>query len=229
MRGGALQLFTRNSAVNPYARRFVSRWRLQGGAEVSDFQTLLEAQVPRLRRYARALTRNRDRADDLVQDTLVRAISKQQLWQEGTNLRAWLFTLMHNQFVNDLRRSQRESGNIDLADIPSSLTAVSDPTASVQLKELEIALGRLSTEQRETILLAGLENFRYEHIAEIFAVPIGTVRSRLSRGREALRRELEGKEMEAPFASEMVASLRSQRASAKRSSNAEYQTVPNGW
>src|SRR5215212_11533202 len=104
---------------------------------MSDFNRRLEEQIPRLRRYARALTRDASRADDLVQDTLMRALAKHQLWQEGTNLRAWLFTLMHNQHVNDVRRSNREGGNVDVADMASVLVATTDPTASRQLRELE--------------------------------------------------------------------------------------------
>src|SRR5207248_9504836 len=123
--------------------------------------------------------------------TLVRALTKQHLWQAGTNLRAWLFTLMHNQFVNDSRRSNREGAAIDVDDVAASLVAVTDPTVSRQLHELERALGELPIEQREVILLVGLEGMRYDHAAEILAVPIGTVRSRLSRARESLRRLLD--------------------------------------
>src|SRR5437763_5428538 len=92
-----------------------------------DFHDLLEPQIPRLRRYARALTRDTQRADDLVQDTLLRALIKQDRWEPGTNLRAWLFTLMHNQYVNDVRRANREAGAIDIDDISSSLVATTDP------------------------------------------------------------------------------------------------------
>ena len=154
-----------------------------------DFHDLLESQIPRLRRYSRALTRDTQRADDLVQDTLVRALMKQDRWEPGTNLRAWLFTLMHNQYVNNVRRATREAGTIDIDDVSSSLVATTDPTASRQLYELERALGQLAAEQREVILLVGLEGFSYEDAAKILAVPVGTVRSRLSRGRESLRRQ----------------------------------------
>ena len=154
-----------------------------------DFHALLEPQIPRLRRYSRALTRDTQRADDLVQDTLVRALMIQDRWEPGTNLRAWLFTLMHNQYVNNVRRANREAGTIDIDDVSSSLVATTDPTASRQLYELEHALGQLAAEQREVILLVGLEGFSYEDAAKVLAVPVGTVRSRLSRGRESLRRQ----------------------------------------
>src|SRR3954466_6058882 len=115
---------------------------------MSEFNGLVEREIPRLRRYARALTRSADRADDLVQETLVRAIAKSHLWQAGTDIRAWLFTIMHNQHVNMVRRAMRDEATADIEQT-SSLAAVSDPTASRQLRELETALARLSAEQRE--------------------------------------------------------------------------------
>ena len=132
---------------------------------MSDFNDLLEAQIPRLRRYARALLRDVTRADDLVQDTLVRALAKQHLWQPGSNLRAWLFTLMHNQHVNNVRQGRREETAVDFDEISSTLIATTDPTAACQLRELDRGLARLPEEQREVIL-----------------------RSRLFRGRESLRK-----------------------------------------
>jgi RNA polymerase sigma factor (sigma-70 family) len=158
---------------------------------MSDFHRLLEAEIPKLRRYARALVRDMDRADDLVQDTLTRALTKQDLWAPGSNLRAWLFTLMHNQHVNSVRRPARESVELDADDMSSMLVATTDPTASCQLRELENALACLRNEEREVILLVGLEGMRYDETAEILGVPIGTVRSRLFRGREALRKLLD--------------------------------------
>jgi RNA polymerase sigma-70 factor, ECF subfamily len=153
-----------------------------------EFDDLVGREIPRLRRYARALTRNADRADDLVQDTLLRAIAKAHLWQPGTDLRAWLFTVMHNQYVNAVRRAIRDDNAVDIDQMSSSLVATTDPTGSRQLQELDRALGRLPEEQRAVILLVGLEGMSYETAAEILSVPVGTVRSRLSRGRDALRR-----------------------------------------
>ena len=158
---------------------------------MSEFHRLIEQQIPKLRRYARALTRNRDRADDLVQDTLGRALVKEQLWQPGTNLRAWLFTIMHNQNVNDVRRDLRESWGLNIEQISSTLTAATDPTATRKMLELERALAQLPLEQQQVILLVGLEAMSYEDTAEILTIPVGTVRSRLSRGREALRKLLD--------------------------------------
>jgi RNA polymerase sigma-70 factor (ECF subfamily) len=154
---------------------------------MSEFHRLVEQEIPRLRRYARALTRSADRADDLVQETLLRAIAKAHLWQTGTDIRAWLFTIMHNQHVNMVRRAMREEATVDIEQMSSSLVATTDPTASRQLRELECALARLPDEQREVILLVGLEGMSYESAAGILSVPVGTVRSRLSRGRDTLR------------------------------------------
>jgi len=155
---------------------------------MTEFARLLEAQLPRLRRYAQALTRDPSRADDLIQDTLIRALAKQHLYQDGTNLRAWLFTIMHNQHVNDILRNAQEGSSLDVDTVAAHLVAVTDPTASRQLRELDEAIGKLAMEQRQVILLIGLEGMSYEETAAILKVPIGTVRSRLSRGREALRR-----------------------------------------
>ncbi len=166
-----------------------------------DFGRLLEEQIPRLRRYARALTRNRSRdtADDLVQATLVRALAKQHLFQPDTDLRAWLFTLLHNQHVNDIRKEMKWGNSVDVDHVSGGLVAASDTSARRQLGELEEAIGKLPIEQRQVILLVGLEGMSYEEVAAILVVPVGTVRSRLSRGRSALRR-LMGMEEEQPEA-----------------------------
>jgi RNA polymerase sigma-70 factor, ECF subfamily len=155
---------------------------------MNDFGRLLEEEIPRLRRYAFALTRSMSGADDLVQDTLVRAIAKQHFWQRGTNLRAWLFTLMHNRNADGIHRSVRE-GIIVGVDEPWPVpTVATDPTEVLSLRDLDRALARIHEEQRRVLLLIGLEGTSYEEAAKILDVPIGTVRSRVSRGREALRK-----------------------------------------
>ena len=133
---------------------------------MSEFHRLIEQQIPRLRRYARALTRNRERADDLVQDTLARALIKEQFWQPGTNLRAWLFTIMHNQNVNNVRQAAREFAVGDIDQISATLPATTDPAASRQMFELERALAQLALEQRQVILLVGLEGMSYQDAAD---------------------------------------------------------------
>jgi RNA polymerase sigma-70 factor (ECF subfamily) len=155
---------------------------------MNNFGRLLEREIPRLRRYARALTRDVSRADDLVQDTLVRAIARQHHWQCGTDLHAWLFTIMHNQNVNGVRRSLREGIAVEFDDKWPFPTAATDPTGRLSLRDLERALARISEEQRRVILLIGLEGTSYEEAATILDVPVGTIRSRVFRGRESLRK-----------------------------------------
>ena len=160
---------------------------------MNEFGRLLESEIPRLRRYARALTRNAATADDLVQSSLIRALEKQHLWQAGSNLQAWLFTILHNQYVNDVRRKMREGMILGSADNEESTSSVEPVVhASLQLRDLERAIGMLSEEQREVLLLVGLEGLRYEQVAAILHVPVGTVRSRLSRARNTLRFLMDG-------------------------------------
>jgi RNA polymerase sigma-70 factor (ECF subfamily) len=153
---------------------------------MNEFTQMLKAQIPRLRRYARALTRDVVRADDLVQSCLTRAVAKQHLWQYGTDLRAWLFTILHNQHVNDVRRGVREGVNVELTEA-STLAVESNAVPTLELRDLETAIGKLPPEQRQVILLVGLEGMAYEEVAKVLKVPVGTVRSRLSRGRDQLR------------------------------------------
>jgi RNA polymerase sigma-70 factor (ECF subfamily) len=157
---------------------------------MADIANSIEALIPRLRRYARALTRNEVAADDLVQDCLVRALAKQHLWQEGTDLRAWLFTMLHNLYVNEVRLAVRqgELANANRSEAHRSLSRAPAQEHSLDLRDLDRALAQLPDEQRTVILMVGLEGMSYEAVADIIGIPVGTVRSRLSRGREALRR-----------------------------------------
>jgi RNA polymerase sigma-70 factor (ECF subfamily) len=153
----------------------------------------LVAAIPRLRRYARVLTGDATRADDLVQETLARGWEKRRLWAAGTDLRAWLFTIMHNVFVNQRATSVREAQNISLDAEGESGAAWQLPVrapqqAHVELIEVLRELGRLPPEQREVLVLAAIEEMRYEEIAAVLSIPVGTVMSRLSRAREKLRR-----------------------------------------
>ena len=156
----------------------------------NQWEELFEAQIPRLRRYARALMKNREYADDLVQDTLERAWLHIDKWQPGSDLRAWLFTVMHNVYVNHVRRHNSGPGFVAWEESDSLRFACEDePTA---LRDLESALMALSPEHREVLLLAGLEQLSYGEIAQILGVPSGTVMSRLSRARERLRLLMSG-------------------------------------
>jgi RNA polymerase sigma-70 factor (ECF subfamily) len=143
--------------------------------------------IPNLRRYARALVGDRDGADDLVQDTLERAVRKFHLWRPG-DLRAWLFSIMHNVFVNQLK-ARRISSDVELDD--SFAAPISSVTLSDVL-DLQRALGCLAPEQREVLLLVALEDMSYADVSRALGIPMGTVMSRLSRGRERLRRALDG-------------------------------------
>ncbi len=154
---------------------------------MADIYRRIEAEIPRLRRYARALTRDISAADDLVQDCLARALSKVHLWQTGTDLRAWLFTILHNQYVNHVRRAVREGAAVALSETEPLLTSQPNQSKRLELRDLERAIAKLPEEQRAVLLLVGLEGMRYEEVAVVLDVPVGTIRSRLSRGREMLR------------------------------------------
>ncbi|MEJ2630331.1 MAG: RNA polymerase sigma factor [Acidihalobacter sp.] len=150
----------------------------------------IEPHIPRLRRYARALLGDRTRADDLVQDTLERALKKFSLWRRGTDLRAWLFTLMHNVYVNQLRTERTTLPWTDELDAPVSARQENLLVA----RDLLAAIDALPPEFREVVLLVGLEEFSYAETARVLGIPQGTVMSRLARGRERLRRALEGEQ-----------------------------------
>lgn len=141
--------------------------------------------IPRLRRYARALVGDAYAADDLVQDTLERAISKRHLWRPNSDLRAWLFTIMHNVFVNQLR-ARRSHPEEPLNDNDMPMTPPVDG-AHLEVRDLQTALAMLPPDQREIVLLIGLEELTYAEASHALGIPIGTVMSRLSRGRERLR------------------------------------------
>ncbi|KRB27996.1 MULTISPECIES: sigma-70 family RNA polymerase sigma factor [unclassified Acidovorax] len=147
-------------------------------------RTQVIEQLPGLRRYARVLTGDAWAADDLVQDTLERACSKWLLWRTGTDLRAWLFTLMHNLHHNQ-RRAQPALAPVDIDDVQDQLPGAREP--SDDALDLERCLQRLPADQRAVLLLVAMEDMSYEDTARILGVPVGTVMSRLSRARMRLR------------------------------------------
>jgi RNA polymerase sigma-70 factor, ECF subfamily len=155
----------------------------------------LVAAIPRLRRYARVLTGESTRADDLVQETLARAWEKRRLWAAGTDLRAWLFTIMHNVFVNQRATARRDSQSVSLDDdengVARELSVRANQHLRVEIAEIAREMARLPAEQREVLVLAAVEELRYEEIATVLSIPIGTVMSRLSRAREKLRRAMD--------------------------------------
>ena len=158
-------------------------------AENSD-ETLL-MWVPRLRRYARALLNNREDADDLVQDTLERAWAKSAMWQSVTDMRAWLFGVMHNLHIDGIRRPKLHTVVLD--DDTPEIPVPSTQGDRLAVIDLQAALERLPAEQREVILLISLEDLTYAEVAATLGIPIGSVMSRLSRGRERLRSLMEGR------------------------------------
>lgn len=149
-----------------------------------DSRALL-AEMPRLRRYARAMLSDRAAADDLVQDTLERAWSRLAQWRAGSDLRAWLFSIMHNLRVDQLRRPSLMTDSLDEGhcDVPTRATQ----TDKLEVMDIAVALRQLPDEQREILLLVALEEMSYADIAATLNIPLGTVMSRLSRGRERLR------------------------------------------
>jgi len=150
---------------------------------MNEAERLVEL-IPRLRRYARALVGDRASADDLVQDTLERAWAKLHLYRSGTDLRAWLFTVMHNVHVNKVRATRVTDTLED--DLPELAQRASQGDALL-VRDLDRAIARLPAEQRAVLLLVTLEEMSYEEVARALGIPIGTVMSRLSRAREKLR------------------------------------------
>jgi RNA polymerase sigma-70 factor (ECF subfamily) len=151
-----------------------------------DFLDEIEASVPALRRYARALTRNVDRADDLVQDCLERAIRKRSLFQPTGPLQAWLFRILINLWRNDLRFERRRGDHLPIDAVAEPSVAPAQP-GRIALAEMSRAIDRLPDDQREALLLVVLEGMSYQEAAEVLGIPMGTLMSRIGRARAALR------------------------------------------
>lgn len=147
----------------------------------------MKAEIPRLRRFARFMARDADYADDLVQECLTRAIANIGSWQAGTNLRAWLFVILKNVFRNDKRRQQHEIAYRSGLEANASLVAQADQHHHLVLSEVQEAFLRLTDDHREVLMLIAVEGLRYEEAAAILDISVGTVKSRLSRARTALR------------------------------------------
>jgi len=151
-------------------------------------------ELPRLRRYARALLGEQVRADDLVQDTVERALSRLHLWKAGTNMRSWLFTIMHNLHVNAVRQSIRRGPETGLLETDAPLVTPATQGDRVLVQEVTDALMKLGDDQREVLLLVVLEGLSYREVSDVLDIPMGTVMSRLARARETLRRETDGED-----------------------------------
>ena len=157
---------------------------------MSRFGTELEVQIASLRRYARALLRDKNDADDLVQESLARALSRADRFKPGTNLRAWLFTIMHNVHVNQVRQKISRPDEVPVEDHEMRLITPARQETSIELRDMSRALAELPDEQRQVLLLVALEGLKYDEVAAVLQIPIGTVMSRLSRAREAVRIKL---------------------------------------
>jgi RNA polymerase sigma-70 factor, ECF subfamily len=155
------------------------------GVALASRREAVAAEIPRLRRYARALLGDDGEADDLIQDTLERALARLQQWREGDSPRKWLFSILHNLHVDGLRRKSRRPPHVGLESVGVDQSAPAADGASG--RDLDQALRLLSVEQREVVLLVGLEGLSYAETAEVLDIPVGTVMSRLARGRERLR------------------------------------------
>jgi RNA polymerase sigma-70 factor, ECF subfamily len=167
-----------------------------GTQSAGDLRDVLAPHIPALRRFARALLRDPDAADDLVQDCLARAISRWHQRREDGAIRPWLFTILHNLFINTCREIRRQGGPAARVEDWDSIVPPIDGKRRAEdrltYQDLMHGLQYLSADQREVVLLIGVEDLSYEEAARVTGVPLGTVMSRLSRGRERLRRYLEG-------------------------------------
>ena len=146
--------------------------------------------MPRLMRYAMALLRDRREAEDLVHDVIARALANIGSWREGDSPRRWLFTIMHNLNIDQRRARARRPAEISLEDLAAPEAGLA-PSDEVTRREIEAALAALPLEQRQCVLLVGLEGLTYAEASDVLAVPVGTVMSRLCRGRERLRELLD--------------------------------------
>ena len=159
-------------------------------ARDAAFKRELVALIPHLRAFARTLTGDPTAADDLAQDAMMKAWDPRASFQLGTNMKAWTFMILRNQFYSEKRRSWRQS-QLDHEAAERTLVAVDDPEAPVALDELRLGLAMLPAEQREALILVGAGGFAYEEAADICGCAVGTVKSRVSRARRALQAILE--------------------------------------
>ncbi len=159
---------------------------------MAEFGDMVSEHIPNLRRYARVLVRDAIHAEDLVQDCLERAISREHLWREGTNLRAWLFTILHNLYINQYLRHGSINTMVPLLEEHAHLSCPARQIHSVTLKDLARAFDHLPEQEQQVVVMVGLDGMQYEDAAEALGVPMGTVKSRLSRARRRLRRLMDG-------------------------------------
>lgn len=156
-------------------------------SETDQLSHEVASHITALRRYALVLVGNSSEADDLVQECLSRVLAQMRTWRPVRDLRAYLFTTLHNVFVDNSRRQKIRRADVPLDEAVATLAMPANQLKRLELRDLITALGKLPAQQREVVLLIGLEGMSYVEAARVLGVPIGTVMSRLSRGREALR------------------------------------------
>lgn len=161
---------------------------------MQETKWLIAREIPRLRRYALALTRDPVAADDLVQDTLERAIRKRHLWKRHGTIRGWMYQISYRTFLNQSTRRRRRALEVDIDDAPEPI-APGSPEAGLVRRDIVDALCDLPTEQRAAIALTAIEGLSYDEAAAALDIPLGTLRSRLSRGRERLRANFDASEL----------------------------------
>lgn len=161
---------------------------------MSNSPNVVERYVADLRRYARVLAQGRGDADDLVQECVARALARPNFPADIRNVRAYLFTVLHNVHVDQVSRRAETTDAVDFDEVAGSLPQPAPQPAAIELRDLKRALDALPEEQHRVVLLVGLEGLTYEETAQVLDLPIGTVMSRLSRGREALRRMTDGRQ-----------------------------------
>ena len=160
-------------------------------ARDAAFKRELVALIPHLRAFARTLTGDPTAADDLAQDAMMKAWDARASFEMGTNMKAWTFMILRNQFYSEKRRSWRQT-QLDQEAAERTLVAIDDPSAPVALDELRMGLGMLPAEQREALVLVGAGGFAYDEAAKICGCAVGTVKSQVSRARHALQAILDG-------------------------------------
>lgn len=151
---------------------------------------ILKSHILGLRRYAMALSGNSVEADDLVQECLARALSRAHVWAKVRDHRAYLFTILHNIYVDGVIRQRRQGIQVPIEDATPILRALPNQQERLEIRDLKRGLAALPDTHRSVVLLVGLEGMSYRQTADILGVPIGTIMSRLSRGREMLRRHM---------------------------------------
>jgi RNA polymerase sigma-70 factor (ECF subfamily) len=170
----------------------VARARPTGA--LNETYSLIIAEIPRLRRYARFLVRDPELADDLVQECLTRAVAKLDTWEVGSNMRAWLFVILHNAYISHWRRVKRSPTTVEMSPSDPALAVTGTQEQHLGMIDVQTAFNKLGEDHKQILLMVGVEGLRYEDAAAALDLPVGTVRSRLFRARSALRQLLDGKD-----------------------------------